>query len=511
MGNQGGCKAQNVNDHEVKNSRFLSREPGFKNNEAKEEKFSVKLGSVFPDFEFQSTEGRFRFHEFLEKDPAWTMFLSFPKAFAPVSTSEFAKLHGMVSEFKDLGVKLIGLTCDPVKELFAWSKDVLASKDLFASGLGFPLIGDENHTIATELDLMDPLERDNRGKTCPGNLLFLIGPDKTNRLSLLYPSTVGRSFAEVARSIRSLFLTQDFALATPVNWKAGERLIVAGSVETKEAERRFKNLEIKALPSGKQYLRYVDCPPTPASLVWLRSNAQLAPSRAYARTNFRIKLGSVFPDFDCKTTKGNFKFHKFLESQNSWTVLFSHPKDFTPVCTTELGECHQLQVDFGRMGVKLIGLSCDSVSEHNAWSKDVLSVRGLPGDSLDFPLIADENSKIASMLGMLDPLTSKKDEDMPVPARAMFLIDPEKRNRLTILYPATTGRNFQEVRRCLDSLFLTQAHHLMTPENWQPGERALVAPTLPTESAKAKFKNLETKVLPSGKQYLRYVDCPRSA
>jgi len=223
--------------------------------------------------------------------------------------------------------------------------------------------------------------------------------------------------------------------------------------------------------------------------------------------DFKIKLGATFPDFQCETTKGDFSFHEFLERDAQWTILFSHPKDFTPVCTTELGACHDLVDQFKEKGVKLIGLSCDSIAEHKEWSKDVLAAKGVEGDELNFPMIADEKREIAAQLGMLDPLEVSAD-GLPMPARALFVIGPNKANRLTILYPATTGRNFAEVLRVVDSLFLTQDFSLATPVNWEQGQRVIVAPSVTTEVAKEKFSNLEIKALPSGKEYLRYVDCP---
>eukprot|EP00420_Gonyaulax_spinifera_P022492 CAMPEP_0197907908 /NCGR_PEP_ID=MMETSP1439-20131203/65746_1 /TAXON_ID=66791 /ORGANISM="Gonyaulax spinifera, Strain CCMP409" /LENGTH=175 /DNA_ID=CAMNT_0043529365 /DNA_START=74 /DNA_END=598 /DNA_ORIENTATION=+ len=148
---------------------------------------------------------------------------------------------------------------------------------------------------------------------------------------------------------------------------------------------------------------------------------------------FKVKLGAVFPDFQCDTTDGQFMFHEFLGKAETpaWTMLFSHPKDFTPVCTTELGECHVLVKELHELGVKMIGLSCDSVEEHHAWSNDVLNNKGSSDDSLGFPLIADKNREIATLLGMLDPL-ERDAEGLPMPARALFLIGPDKTNRLTI-------------------------------------------------------------------------------
>jgi 1-Cys peroxiredoxin 6 len=291
----------------------------------------------------------------------------------------------------------------------------------------------------------------------------------------------------------------------------GERLAVTCAVTTDEAKKEFQNLEIKTLPSGKEYLRYVDALPAPVSSAVAVQVPDMSKVPASAG-EFTIKLGAVFPDFDCKTTKGTFKFHKFLEEGDEmWTCLFSHPRDFTPVCTTELGMCHKMVNEFKARGVKLIGLSCDTIEEHKAWSKDVLAAAGEGGEELAFPIIADEDRKLAAMLGMLDPLDSDGTA-IPRPARALFIIGPDKTNRLTLLYPATTGRDFNEVLRAIDSLKLTADFSLATPVNWQHGDRLIVAPSIPTDQVKAdpvRFANLEIKSLPSGKEYMRYVDCPK--
>jgi 1-Cys peroxiredoxin 6 len=223
-----------------------------------------------------------------------------------------------------------------------------------------------------------------------------------------------------------------------------------------------------------------------------------------------MRLGAMMPDFACVTTKGNYSFHEFCDSdpKRPWTILFTHPKDFTPVCTTELGECHVLEPEFARAGVKLIGISCDSVAEHEVWSRDVLAKAKLAGEELAFPLIADEKREIVTELGMLDPLEQDA-AGVPLPARALVVIGPDKLVKLSILYPATTGRNFEEVKRVVRSLHLTASLKLATPVNWQEGERLIVAPSCTTEEAREQFQNFRIEELPSGKPYLRSVDCPR--
>jgi len=190
-------------------------------------------------------------------------------------------------------------------------------------------------------------------------------------------------------------------------------------------------------------------------------------------------------------------------------MFFSHPKDFTPVCTTELGACHKLTGEAAKLGCKLIGISCDDTESHHAWSKDVLFRCGCTTeDSLAFPIIADANREIVTSLGMLDP-EEKTAAGVPLPARALVILHGTV-VKLTILYPATTGRNFDEVLRTLVSLQLTMGNGLATPVDWKYGDRVIVGPAVKSEDAKAKFQGFEVKNLPSGKEYLRSVKCPPS-
>jgi len=226
-----------------------------------------------------------------------------------------------------------------------------------------------------------------------------------------------------------------------------------------------------------------------------------------------IKLGAEMPNFFCRTTHGEFDFHEFLDCdpEAPWTILFSHPKDFTPVCTTELGRSEVLAPSFLDRRVKLIAISCDPVETHAAWSADILhreNIQKEGGQFLAFPIIADETREIVAMLGMLDPEEIDA-QGTPLPARALVVIGPEKTVKLSILYPATTGRNFDEIIRVVDSLHLTAGSGLATPADWRQGDRCIVDPKISTEDAEARFQDLVIEELPSGKQYLRHVECPQ--
>ena len=208
-----------------------------------------------------------------------------------------------------------------------------------------------------------------------------------------------------------------------------------------------------------------------------------------------LRLGDVAPDFTADTTQGKLKFHDWIGS--SWAVLFSHPRDFTPVCTTELGYVARLKPEFERRGVKPIGLSIDPVNSHEGWAKDIQETQG---QAPNFPIIADPEKKVANLYGMIHPA-----HDEVYTVRTVFLIDPQKKIRLMITYPQTTGRNFDEILRVIDSLQLTDKHRVATPVNWKQGEDVIIAPAVSDEEARTKF--------PKGwralKPYLRLTPQPK--
>ncbi len=209
-----------------------------------------------------------------------------------------------------------------------------------------------------------------------------------------------------------------------------------------------------------------------------------------------IQLGDIAPDFTAETTDGLIYFHPWIG--NSWAVLFSHPKDFTPVCTTELGEVARLKPEFDKRNVKVIGLSVDPIASHQAWMGDIKETQG---HALNFPLIADSDRAISHLYGMIHP---KADNTLTV--RSVFIIGPDKKVKLTITYPASTGRNFAEILRVIDSLQLTAQHSVATPVNWKEGEDVIIVPSVSDEQAKVKFPGGWTTLKP----YLRIVPQPRS-
>jgi len=222
-----------------------------------------------------------------------------------------------------------------------------------------------------------------------------------------------------------------------------------------------------------------------------------------------VNLGEEFPNFECKIAiKGSSetkKLHDFFG--DSWGILFSHPADYTPVCTTELGRVSKLLPEFEKRNVKVIALSCDDVDSHNGWAKDVQDYAGQKG-ILPYPIIADPNRDIAVQCGMLDPDERDK-KGMPLTCRAVFIVGPDKKLKLSILYPATTGRNFDEILRVIDSLQLTAYKKVATPVDWKHGDKCMVIPSVTNEEAKTLFPEMQTVQVPSGKGYLRMTPQPK--
>src|SRR6195952_1634573 len=207
-----------------------------------------------------------------------------------------------------------------------------------------------------------------------------------------------------------------------------------------------------------------------------------------------LRLGDIAPNFKAKTTEGEIDFYQYLG--NSWGVLFSHPADYTPVCTTELGRTALLKEEFAKRNVKVLAVSVDPLDKHFGWRTDINETQQC---NVDFPIIADENREVATLYDMIHPNASAT-----ATVRSLFVIGPDKAVKLMITYPASTGRNFNEVLRVIDSLQLTSKHSLATPADWQKGDDAIVVPAVSTEDAIKKFPK-GVKVV---KPYLRYTPVP---
>ena len=207
-----------------------------------------------------------------------------------------------------------------------------------------------------------------------------------------------------------------------------------------------------------------------------------------------IRLGDIAPDFTAETTAGSIRFHEYLG--NGWGVLFSHPKDFTPVCTTELGRVAKLEPEFRKRNCKVVGLSVDDLKSHVDWAADIEETQGV---ALNFPLVADHDRKIATLYDMIHP-----EANDTFTVRSVFIVGPDKRVKLMITYPASTGRNFDEILRVIDSLQLTSDFSVATPSDWKEGEDVIIVPTLSDDEARKKFP----KGFRTVKPYLRVTPQP---
>jgi alkyl hydroperoxide reductase subunit AhpC len=217
-----------------------------------------------------------------------------------------------------------------------------------------------------------------------------------------------------------------------------------------------------------------------------------------------LKLGDVAPDFEAETTEGRIRFHEWLG--DSWGVLFSHPKDFTPVCTTELGYMARIKPEFDKRGVKVIGLSVDPVANHARWSQDIKETQG---HAPNYPMIGDTTLAVSKLYGMLpneagDSCDGRTAGDNQT-VRNVFVIGPDRKIKLIIVYPMSTGRNFDEVLRVIDSMQLTAKHKVATPANWQPGKDVIILPSVSDDEAKTRYPD----GWKSPKPYLRIVPQPR--
>jgi alkyl hydroperoxide reductase subunit AhpC len=229
----------------------------------------------------------------------------------------------------------------------------------------------------------------------------------------------------------------------------------------------------------------------------------IEPFNTKETTQMALQLGDIAPDFEADTTEGRIRFHDYIEG--SWALLMSHPKDFTPVCTTELGSMAQLKHEFDKRGVKMIGISVDTVSDHQRWKGDIKDVTGA---DVNYPMIGDPDLHVAKLYGMIHPNASGTSSGRTAAdnatVRNVYIIGPDKKIKLLLTYPMSTGRNFHEILRVVDSLQLTAKEQVATPANWKQGEDVIIMASVSDEQAKAKYPKGWKTVMP----YLRLVEQP---
>jgi len=215
-----------------------------------------------------------------------------------------------------------------------------------------------------------------------------------------------------------------------------------------------------------------------------------------------LRIGDTAPNFQAQTTEGQIDFHQWIGDK--WAILFSHPKDFTPVCTTELGTMAKMKAEFDKRNAKIIGLSADPVDDHKRWAKDIEETQG---SAVNYPMIGDPDLKVAKLYDMLpaEAVAGKRTAAENATVRTVFMIGPDKKIKLMLFYPMTTGRNFDEVLRVLDSMQLTAKHKVATPVNWKHGEDVIIVPSVSNDEAKEKFPG----GWKSPKPYLRIVPQPK--
>lgn len=215
-----------------------------------------------------------------------------------------------------------------------------------------------------------------------------------------------------------------------------------------------------------------------------------------------LNLGSVLPDFQADSSMGEMSLYEHFS--DSWGILFSHPADYTPICTTELGEVAAKQGEWEARNVKVAAISCDTAENHRGWLADI---KAYTGNEVNYPIFCDPSRDIAVNLGMLDE-SNRDAAGLPLTVRKVFIVDQNKVIKLTLTYPAATGRNFDEILRAVDALQLTAKYSVATPVNWKAGEAVVILPHISSENAAEKFGEFTTAELPSGKPYLRVTSCP---
>jgi len=228
-----------------------------------------------------------------------------------------------------------------------------------------------------------------------------------------------------------------------------------------------------------------------------QKSSQLSGKQDFIQRSNILRVGDTAPDFTAESTLGEIRFHDYIRGH--WTLFFSHPLAFTPVCTTELGQASKLKDEFEKRNVRVLALSVDDVETHKKWMKDINDICRC---NIDYPMIGDKDRKVSMLYNMLDPLHSDKD-GLPLTGRYMYVIDPNMTIKLIMAYPRTTGRNFDEILRILDSLVVSHDYHVVTPANWKQGDKVIIDPKVSDSEASKSFKDIH-KV----KDYMRTVEMP---
>jgi len=446
----------------------------------------IWLGDEAPDFTLESSEGEINWHEYIKG--RWALLITFPSDLSPVSTSELGRLGQAAGEFKKRGVRLAALSAESVASHRLWIKD---AEELYETKVDFPLLSDTELKVATRYGLLSIAEE----KLRTARSAVFVGPDRKVKAIATYPDATGRNVKEILRTIDSLQLTAYRLVGTPADWIHGRECVLLPVVTDDDAKVKFPGKEVRKV---RPYLRFIDDPSDDklAEQVLLQA-PPLGPAAAkLTKSQHLLRVGDVVPDFSISSTKGDIKWHRFIEG--SWAVLFSHPKAKTPICTTELGRVSQLKTEWEKRGVLVASISTDGVPANEEWIKDI---DALSGCATILPILSDAERKVSVLYGMLNQ-EHLEASGLPLTVRSVFIIGPDKKLKATVIYPASTGRNFDEILRIIDSQQLAAKSPVVTPAEWQPGQPVYVAPSVSTEQARELFPAGVTVSRP----YIRSVD-----
>jgi 1-Cys peroxiredoxin 6 len=517
----------------------------------------LRLGNIVPDFSCETTQGTWEsFHTW--KKGKWAILFSHPADFTPVCTTEIGRLALKYDELSAMDCLVATLSVDPVKSHTEWLTDVVAHCENKIE-IKFPIIGDADRVISTKYGMIDPGTSKDQGLPLTIRAVFFVNPENKLMLTMNYPACVGRSMDEIVRCVKALQLSYEKSVATPANWPFNHQdiptadggrttdfegsVFLLPTVSDEEAKKNYPGFHTCAVPSEKSYLRLVkiddvakggdkmekvnmETKPVEkkeGTTVGATVSAMESGTKLYmslypeAATDNAIRLGNIVPDFSCETTQGPWEsFHEWKKGK--WAILFSHPADFTPVCTTEIGRLALKYDELTAMDCLVATLSVDPVKSHTEWLTDVVA-HCENKIEVKFPIIGDADRSISMKYGMIDPGTSK-DQGLPLTIRAVFIVNPENKLMLSLNYPACVGRSMDEIVRCVKALQLSYEKSVATPANW-PNNHAdipfgdgrtsdfkgsvFLLPTVSAEEAKTNYPGFHTCDVPSDKAYLRLV------
>ncbi|KAH9257580.1 hypothetical protein BASA81_004029 [Batrachochytrium salamandrivorans] len=478
------------------------------------------LGEEFPDLDLESTHGRLQLHKYFGS--GWGILLTHPKAFDPVSLTEFAAFASELGQFHQHATKLCALSTDTVKAHLEWTKDLTSfrSDDSFPpseeerEGFSIPFMTDPKRTFAHRLGVLDTKEEDEHGEAMMGRAVFIVGPDRKLRFSQVYPHTCGRSVTEILRVLSALQCTENRQIAAPVGWTPGRALLVNSDVDLEVKDVLFP------LGATEHHLPHQTIWSTPDPQVEERTiHPSAVEYKPQAHHVSMLNLGDELPNFHMKPVSveegSEMQQHesgvaRYLE-HCSWGIVCPLADPFSPVCLTELASALTHIKKFVSRKCKLVFLTANPIAREHiedaiAFSQGQYHPRVLP-----FAVVLDPEREIIDGLGSLDEKMRDESGSAGV-ARGVFIVHGhDLKLRLSMLYPTSVARNWGEVLRVVDALTLTDASvSLLTPEGWTSGKECVADGTMKQDEVQTFFPESMTRPaqLASGKDYLVYVKDP---